>query len=206
MRKRRDGRVPGPMNRIAASAVIEEGASVGEATSVWDLSQVRAGAKVGADCIVGRNVFVDAGVIVGDRCKIQNNALLYAPAVIGSGVFIGPAVVLTNDRLPRAITPDGDLKSGDDWSPAGVAIDDGASLGAGTIVVGGTRIGRWAMTAAGSVVTRDVPPYALVAGVPARRIGWVGEAGAPLERSGDDYLCPVTGVSFREVDGTLERR
>jgi UDP-2-acetamido-3-amino-2,3-dideoxy-glucuronate N-acetyltransferase len=195
------------VSTIAASAVIESGASVGEGTTVWDLSQVRAGAQVGRDCTIGRNVFVDAGVVVGDRCKIQNNALVYAPAVVGDGVFIGPAVVLTNDRHPRAVAASGVLKSTDDWTAAGVTVEEGASLGAGTVVVGGTTIGRWAVSAAGAVVTRDVPAHALVAGVPARRIGWVGHAGIPLERRADGtFVCPATGTAFVEADGMLVER
>ncbi len=197
--------VTGAEARIAPSAQVETGASIGDDTSVWDLSQVRSGATVGSQCIVGRGVFIDAGVVVGDRCKIQNNALLYAPAIVGSGVFIGPAVVLTNDRYPRAVTPDGSLKSADQWTPAGVVVDDGASLGAGSTVIGGSHIGRWALVAAGSTVTRDVPAFALVAGSPARRVAWVGPAGHPLTPRDGSWWCPVTGDRFDEIDDRLEQ-
>ena len=190
--------------RIAASAQVEPGASIGDDTSVWDLAHVRSDATVGSQCIIGRGVFIDAGVIVGDRCKIQNNALLYAPAVLGSGVFVGPAVVLTNDRYPRAVTPDGALKSAEQWTPAGVVVDDGASLGAGSTVIGGSHIGRWALVAAGSTVTRDVPAYALVAGSPARRVAWVGPAGHPLTPRDGSWWCPVTDTQFHELDDRLE--
>ena len=136
---------------------------------------------------------------MGDACKVQNYALLYEPARLGKGVFIGPAVVLTNDRHPRAINEDGSPKTAADWEPVGVSIGDGASIGARSVCVAPVRIGRWALVAAGSVVTKDVPNYALVAGVPAKRIGWVGEAGLPLIPTADPSLfeCPTTGVRYR---------
>jgi acetyltransferase-like isoleucine patch superfamily enzyme len=190
--------------KTAKTATVEPGASVGDRTVIWDESHVRAGATIGCDCVIGRNVFVDAGVVVGDRCKIQNNALVYAPARLGHGVFVGPAAILTNDRFPRAVTPDGSLKSADDWDAIGVTVEDGASIGAGAIVVGGVRIAGWALVAAGAVVPTDVPAFALVAGVPARRIRWVGRAGVPLEGDGDVLECPVTGARYRERDGALE--
>jgi UDP-2-acetamido-3-amino-2,3-dideoxy-glucuronate N-acetyltransferase len=123
--------------------------------------------------------------------------------VLGTGVFIGPAVVLTNDTYPRAITPDGELKSAHDWTPVGVTIGDGASIGARAVCVAPVTIGRWATVAAGAVVTKDVPDFALVAGVPARRIRWVGKAGVPLERDGDLWVCPSTGDRYRETDNEL---
>ncbi len=182
--------------RIAPSAVVEDGASVGEGSAIWDLVRIRAGARLGSACVVGRGAFVDAGVVVGDRCKIQNDALLYAPAHLADGVFVGPAAVLSNDRYPRAINPDGSLKSASDWDHLGVVVEEGASIGASATVIGGVRIGEWATVAAGSVVTRDVPPHALVAGVPARRVGWVGRAGLPLEADGDAWRCPATAERY----------
>jgi acetyltransferase-like isoleucine patch superfamily enzyme len=189
---------------VAQSAIVESGAEVGEGTTVWDLSQVRTGARIGPDCTIGRNVFIDAGVIIGARCKIQNNALVYAPAVIGDGVFIGPAAVLSNDRNPRAVAPDGLRKNRSEWAAAGVTIEDGASVGAGVVVVAGTRLGAWCLIGAGAVVAADVKPYALVGGVPARRIGWVGRAGVRLEVDGRGLRCPATGDRFIERDGALE--
>lgn len=177
--------------------MVEDGASLGDGSVVWDLAQVRTGARLGRECTIGRNVFVDAGVTVGDRCKVQNNALLYAPATIGDGVFIGPAVVLTNDRYPRAVEPDGTLKSAADWDPAGAVVGDGAAIGASAVILAGVVVGDWSLVAANSMVTRDVPPYALFAGSPARRIGWVGPAGRPLVRvEGDRWRCPSTGATF----------
>ena len=131
--------------------------------------------------------------------RLQNYALVYDPARLESGVFIGPAVVLTNDLYPRSVEPDGSLKSSADWSPLGVVVREGASVGARAVVVAGCTIGRWALVAAGSTVTRDVADFALVAGSPARRIKWVGRAGEPLEDQGSGvWRCPRTGSLYRE--------
>lgn len=193
------------MSSVSPSAVVEGGAIVGAGTVVWALSQIRDGAVIGADCVIGRNVFVDAGVVVGDRCKVQNNALLYAPARIGDGVFIGPGAILTNDRLPRAVDPDGVRKDAAMWTADGVDIEQGASIGAGATVVAGVRIGAWAMVGAGAVVTRSVPRYALVVGNPARRVGWVGPAGTRLRVESEGVLvCPETGQHFHLRADQLE--
>ncbi|MCU1480114.1 MAG: N-acetyltransferase [Subtercola sp.] len=188
---------------VESSADVSPAAEVGAETKIWHLAQVRENANVGKQCIIGRGAYVGPGVIIGDRCKIQNGALVYEPAVLEDGVFIGPAVVLTNDLFPRAVTPRGDLKSADDWHAVGVTIRTGASVGARAVCIAPVTIGRWAMVAAGAVVTKDVPDFALVVGVPARRVGWVGRAGAPLvpDTSSDEtgrFVCPVTGELFRE--------
>lgn len=144
---------------------------------------------------------------MGDNCKVQNYALVYEPARLGDGVFIGPAVVLTNDTYPRAINADGTIKSAQDWEPVGVTIERGAAIGARSTCVAPVTIGEWATVAAGTVVVKDVPAYALVAGVPARRIGWVGESGIPLV-AGDEpqtWVCPRTGARYIETDGTLSK-
>jgi acetyltransferase-like isoleucine patch superfamily enzyme len=194
------------MARVLASADVADDARLGEGTTVWHLAQVREGAVLGAHCIVGRGAYVGPGVLIGENCKLQNYALVYEPAVLEDGVFVGPAAVLTNDLYPRSITPDGTLKRGDDWHAVGVTLRTGASIGARAVCVAPVTIGRWALVAAGSVVVADVPDYALVAGVPARRIRWVGRAGVPLEAAGEGaWRCPQTGETFTERDGVLTR-
>src|SRR5664279_2464454 len=181
--------------RVAQTADVSPEAVIGEGSSIWHLAQVREHAVLGRDCIVGRGAYIGTGVTMGDGCKVQNYALVYEPAVLEAGVFIGPAVVLTNDHFPRAINADGSPKSAHDWTPVGVTLRMGSSIGARAVCVAPVIIGRWATVAAGAVVTKDVPDYALVVGVPARRIGWVGEAGLPLKESGGDiWTCPETGA------------
>ena len=189
---------------IQPSADVSGQAVLGPRTKVWHLAQVREGAQLGADCIVGRGAYIGSGVVMGDSCKVQNYALVYEPARLGDGVFIGPAAVLTNDEFPRAANPDGSPKSADDWHAVGVTIERGASIGARAVCIAPVTIGEWALVAAGAVVAKDVPAYALVVGVPARRIGWVGTAGHPLTQDGDDWVCPVSGDRYRETDGALK--
>lgn len=193
--------------RIVDSADVSPEAMIGAGSSIWHLAQVREGARIGKNCIVGRGAYVGTGVVMGDNCKVQNYALVYEPAKLADGVFIGPAVVLTNDTYPRAINADGSLKSAHDWEPVGVTIERGASIGARATCVAPVTIGAWATVAAGAVVVKDVPAYALVVGVPARRIGWVGEAGMPLtagEREGS-WVCPSTGARYVESNETLTK-
>lgn len=165
---------------------------------------MREDAVVGANCNIGRGAYVGPGARLGDNVKLQNYALVYEPAQLGDGVFIGPAAVLTNDEYPRAVTPEGRRKTGDDWHAVGVVVGEGASIGARAVCVAPVTVGRWALVAAGAVVTKDVPDFALVVGVPARRVGWVGRAGVTLAAKGDGvYACPQTGTEYLERDGVL---
>jgi acetyltransferase-like isoleucine patch superfamily enzyme len=157
---------------------------------------------------VSRGAYVGVGVVVGNNVKIQNYALVYEPAVVSDGAFIGPAAVFTNDHFPRSVNADGSLKSGHDWALVGVTVLEGASIGARAVCVAPVTIGRWSMVAAGATVIRDVPDFALVVGVPARRVGWVGRAGVPLEPDVDQpgrWTCPATGSTYRDTsDESLE--
>lgn len=198
------------MVRIHPTAEVDGGACVGEGSVVWQHAHVREGARVGTECILGRGVYIGPGVEIGSRCKIQNYALVYEPAVVEDGVFIGPGAVFTNDLTPRAVNPDGSLKDADNWTRVGVAVGRGASVGARAVCVAPVRIGAWAMVAAGAVVVKDVPDFALVGGVPARQIGWVGEAGHRLKEdgagaAGTRWLCPATGTRYEEAGGRLWR-
>lgn len=175
---------------IHATAIVEEGAVIGDGTGVWHHAHVRAGAIVGTGCVIGKNVYIGAGVRIGDGCKIQNNALVYEGATVGDGVFIGPGAIVANDRRPRAINPDGTVKAAHDWTLAETRIERGASIGAGAILVPPVTIGAWAMVAAGAVVARDVEAHRLVAGNPARVAGWVCACG---ERTQPDEKCPACG-------------
>jgi acetyltransferase-like isoleucine patch superfamily enzyme len=169
-----------PTARVHASADLESDVSIGPRSSVWNRAVLRNGASIGAECIIGRDAFIDEGVHLGDRVKVQNGALVYHGVTVGNGVFIGPGAILTNDRYPRAITATGELARGDDWTLSPIELRDGCSIGAGAVVVAGTKVGRFSTVGAGAIVTRDVPDFALVAGNPARRLGWVCACGTRL--------------------------
>jgi UDP-3-O-[3-hydroxymyristoyl] glucosamine N-acyltransferase len=187
-----------PAAEIHADAVIDPSATV------WAHTMIREGARVGAETSIGRQSYVGPGVSIGTNCKIQNQVLIYEPAVVEDAVFIGPGVVFTNDRVPRAVTPEGAVKTASDWVPVGVTVRRGASIGARATCVAPVEIGEWAMVAAGAVVTRDVAPFELVGGVPARHLGWVGRSGSRLLERGDgSFVDESTGESFREAGGRL---
>ena len=189
---------------IVPTADVDESAHIGPRTTVWHLAQIRENARLGADCIVGRGAYVGPSVIIGDRVKLQNYALVYEPARLEDEVFIGPAAVLVNDLYPRSADVTGKLKRPSDWQALGVVIRCGASVGARAVIGPGLVVGRFALVAAGAVVTKPVPDFALVAGVPARRIGWVGRAGSRLVAQSDGaWACRDTGERYQEVDGVL---
>lgn len=202
-----------PTARVHETADLEDGVAVGPGTSVWNRAQLRTGATIGAECVVGRDAFIDTGVVISDRVKIQNGALIFHGVTVEDGVFIGPGAILTNDRVPRAITSTGDLAGPEDWTVSPIRLERGCSIGAGAVVVAGVTVGTFAMVGAGAIVTRDVTSYALVAGNPAKRIGWVCACGERLETSdgGDapadpdryslhpELHCPSCGLRYRYV-------
>lgn len=178
--------------RIHPTAEVSERASIGDGTSIWNNAQVREDAVIGKHCIIGKGVYIDAGVVIGDNVKIQNNVSVFHGVTIEDGVFIGPHVCFTNDMLPRAINPDGTLKSAQDWMVVNTVVRYGASIGANATIVCGVTIGMWAMVGAGSVVTKDVPDHGLVYGNPATLRGYVCKCGQKLtfDVSGSEAYCP----------------
>ena len=153
---------------------------IGLRTRVWHWTQIGDGAQIGDDCIVGSAVYVDRGVTIGNKVKIQTGAQLYRGAVVEDGVFIGPQACLTNDRYPRAVTPDGELKSDADWDQGRTLVRYGASIGAGAVVLTNVTVGTFAVIGAGAIVVADVPDHALVVGAPARVVGFVCACGHRL--------------------------
>lgn len=197
------------MIRIHPTADLSPQATVGDGTQLWHHVHVREDAHIGRNCILGKGVYVDFGVHIGDNCKLQNGAFVYHGATLEDGVFVGPGALLTNDRLPRAINPDGSLKSGADWEVGEILVRHGASLGAGCIVLPGVVIGDFAMVAAGAVVTRSVPNQALVVGAPARQIGYVCLCGHRLTAMAENtcatrYVCPGCQRQFELTPSALE--
>ncbi len=176
---------------IHPSAEVSDNAFIGEDTKIWHLVQVRSEAHIGSECVIGRGVFIDIHVKIGNRVKIQNYVSVYDGVTIEDGVFVGPYVAFTNDKLPRAVNPDGSLKGANDWTICYTRIREGASLGANATILCGVTIGRWAMVGSGAVVTRDVPDFGVVVGNPARLIGYVCKCGKRLPEGLDPetYEC-----------------
>ncbi len=178
---------------IHPTAEVAAGASIGPGTRIWHHAQVRERAVVGSQCILGKGVYIDVGVRLGDRVKVQNGASIYRGVTVEDGVFVGPGALLINDRQPRAINPDGTLKTEDDWVVSPTVVRTGASIGAAAVVLPGVTIGRWALVAAGAVATRDVPDFGLVMGVPARLAGHVCPCGVRLSEEAGRWRCPACG-------------
>lgn len=166
--------------RIHPSSVVSDKAVIGDGTQIWLFCQVRDNARIGKNCIFGKGVYVE-DVVIGDHVKVQNNVSIYSGVTIEDGVFCGPHVCFTNDKVPRAVNADMTLKALSDWKITPTLVKAGAALGANSTIVCGTTIGKWAMVAAGSVVTKDVPDHALVLGNPARFVGWVCACGQRVE-------------------------
>jgi acetyltransferase-like isoleucine patch superfamily enzyme len=186
---------------IHPSAEVSALSVVGDGTNVWNDVQVRERVRIGAQCVLAKGVYVDSDVTIGDRCKLENYVSVFTPAILEDGVFLGPGVILTNDRVPRAVNPDGTCKGPADWEPHPVTVRAGAAVGAGSVVLPGVTIGPWALVGAGAVVRADVPAHGLVVGNPARLIGYVCACGARLEDADlAGMICPACAAT--NADGT----
>jgi len=161
------------MENVHRTAEVHISVKVPASSRIWNYAQIRENVVIGENCSIGRNVYIGPGVTIGNNCKIQNNALVYEPSILEDGVFIGPAVILTNDKHPRAVNKDGSVKAASDWTPVGVTVRAGASIGANAVCVAPLEIGEWSAVGANSVVTRNTEPNEMVAGNPARSCGRV---------------------------------
>lgn len=181
---------------IHKTAIVSKNVKIGKNVFIWMFTLIREGVEIGNNCIIGSNVYLDHNVKIGSNVKIQNNALIYFGTTIGNRVFIGPAVCFANDKYPRSTTMSGDLRTINDWKVGKIQVEEGASIGAGSIVVPGVIIGAYSMVGAGSVITSSVPEHALVVGNPGRIIGFVCKNGHKLEKTGkkqanSKYFCKI---------------
>lgn len=187
---------------IHPTAIVDEGAEIGDGSRIWHWVHVSSGARLGKQVSLGQNVFVGNKVVIGDRCKIQNNVSVYDNVTLEEGVFCGPSVVFTNVYNPRSL-----IERKHEYRDT--LIKRGATLGANSTIVCGITIGQFAFVGAGAVVNKDVKPYALMVGVPARQVGWMSEYGEQikLSLSGEgNYVCPHTGQIYVLNDGDLYLR
>lgn len=168
--------------KIHPTADVSPLAIIGKGTQIWHHAQIRENVRIGTNCIIAKGVYIDKGTKIGNNVKIQNYASLYHLTVLENGVFIGPYVCITNDKLPRATTPQGKLKTDKDWKAYTTKIKIGASLGAGTIVLPGITVGEFALVGAGSLVTKNIPSHSLVYGSPAKFQGYVCKCGNLLSK------------------------
>lgn len=187
---------------VHETATVEDAVRIGAKTRVWHQAQIRTRAELGERCIIGKGVFIDFDVVVSDDCKIQNYACVYHGVRLGRGVFVGPHAVFANDMRPRAVSPSFSPLGDGDWEVGITIVGDGASIGANSTIMPNVSIGKWAMIAGGAIVTRNVLPYSLVIGAPARHVAWLCPCGRKVEKSscdtcGDLPLDHPLGVSSR---------
>lgn len=207
-----------PKYFIHKTAIVENDVKIGEGSKIWHFAQVRQGSKIGKNCIIGKSVFIDVASEIGDNVKIQNHAIVYHKAIISDGVFIGPNVCFTNDKIPRAVNPDGTPKKPTDWQISTIKISQGASIGGHCVILPGVTIGEFALAGSGSVITKDIPPFGLVYGNPAKVKDFVCRCGKKLEKkiAGNEkeliFRCScgqkisILKKDYRQKDGFIKKK